>query len=335
MFPFVGSPDRSFRVLAIPFLISGFLLASAAAGVPQVPKPSGQLIDVGGRKLHITCQGVGTPAVLLESGAAEFSLDWALVMPRIARITRVCAWDRAGYAWSDSSSHFEEFPAVAEDMRELLRQTGIQPPWILAGHAMGALYARDYQHRHPEDVAGLILVDPTPEEDVEVTMFGHTVPLIDMADHDLVAWPTRPFAPSRTSPPPERSLLEHGVTTPFNKLPRPLQAARQWALERLFAELDGLNAEQAHAVMESQRTAFFDLYTDRHREPLTIPVVVLSRGKDTSPVIRAMQDELARTSSNAIHTTVKSSGSQIQIEKPRLVASAVTHMVKTLRRKGR
>jgi pimeloyl-ACP methyl ester carboxylesterase len=300
-----------------------------------VLKPSGQLIDVGGRNLHIKCQGVGSPVVILESGAAEFSLDWALVMPRIARITRVCAWDRAGYAWSDSSPHFEEFPAVAEDMCELMRRTGIQPPWILVGHAMGALYARDYQRRHPEDVAGLILVDPTPEEDVQVTMFGHIVSLIDMADHDLVAWPIRPFAPSRTSPPPERSWLEHDVTAPFNRLPRPLQAARQWALERLFAELDGLNAEQAHAVMESQRRAFFDLYTDRHRGPLTIPVVVLSRGKDTSPVIRTMQDEIARISSNTIHKTVKSSGSQIQIEKPRLVASTVTHMVKTLRREDR
>jgi pimeloyl-ACP methyl ester carboxylesterase len=326
---------RSHPVRAIPFLIAGLLLVTATAGPAPAPQPPGQLVDVQGRKLHIICRGRGSPPVILESGAGEFSLDWALAIPAIASVTRVCAWDRAGYAWSDRSPQFEEFPAVAEDMRELLRRSGIQPPWILAGHAMGALYARDYLRRYPADGAGLVLVDPTPEQDVLVQMFSHTVPLIDMADHDLLAWPIRPFALSRTSPPPKRSSLKDGVAAPFDKLPPSLRAARQWALERLFAELDELDAEQAHAVMESQRIALFDLYTDRHRGPLALPVVVLSRGKDTSPALGAMQDEIARISRNAIHKTVESSGSQIQIEQPELVASAVTGMVKSLRRKGR
>src|SRR5579863_7075276 len=203
---------------AILFLIGGLALISAAAVSP--PAPTGQLIDVEGRKLHLICRGEGSPAVILESGAGEFSLDWALAMPEIARLTRVCAWDRAGYAWSDMSPHFEELDATAEDMRALLRRVGIPPPWILAGHAMGALYARDYLRRFPDDVVGLVLVDPMPEEDLQVKMFGNTVSLIDMADHDLVAWPVRPFAPSRTSPAPERPSPERGLAPPFDRLPR-------------------------------------------------------------------------------------------------------------------
>ena len=68
-----------------------------------------------------------------------------------AKVTRVCAYDRAGYAWSDMSPGFERFSAIAADMRELLRKAGINPPWILAGHALGALKQRSTtgQFQHP------------------------------------------------------------------------------------------------------------------------------------------------------------------------------------------
>jgi pimeloyl-ACP methyl ester carboxylesterase len=309
------------------------LAAVAAWSASPAPKPLGRMIDVGGRDLHLVCAGSGSPAVILESGAGEFSIDWALAQPLIAKITRVCAYDRAGYAWSQMGPGFEQFPAVAADLRELLQRAGVRPPWILVGHAFGALYARDYQRRFPEQVAGLVLVDPTPEEDTQVVMFGKTVSLIDMADHDLKAWPVRPFAPSRTSPPPRRPAADQGVEAPFDKLPRDLQADRQWALKRFFDELDGLTDQQAWAVMEAQRVAFKDLYNARHNPglSLTIPVIVLSREREVSPEVHDMQDQFARLSRNAIHWTVAGSGTQIHIEQPDKVASAVAEMVKAIR----
>lgn len=66
--------------------------------------PPGVLIDVGGHRLHATCVGSGSPVVLLESGIAASSLSWAIVQPEIAKFTRVCAYDRAGLAWSDAPS---------------------------------------------------------------------------------------------------------------------------------------------------------------------------------------------------------------------------------------
>jgi pimeloyl-ACP methyl ester carboxylesterase len=318
-----------------PVLLTGILFTSLATGASPSPRPWGELIDLGGRKFHMKCQGTGSPAVILESGAGEFSLDWALAMDRISRFTRVCAWDRAGYAWSDISPNFEEFSLAAADMQTLLQKAGVQPPWILAGHGMGALYARDYQHRYPGEVAGLVLIDPMPEEDVQVKMFGNTVSLIDMADHDLVAWPVRPFAPSLTSPPPQRPSPARGIEPPFDKLPATLQEAREWARKRLFEQLDSLSAAQGHQTMESERTAFLDMYNARHTTTLAIPVVVLSRGKDSSPVIRQMQDQLAKISTAAIHRTAESSGTQIQIEQPDLVSSVVGDMVTALRRQNR
>jgi len=263
----------------------------------------------------------------LESGAGEFSFDWALTIPLIAETKQVCAWDRAGYAWSDMHPGFEQFPAVAADMRAVLQKAGVNPPWILVGHALGTLYARDYQRRYPQDVAGLLLIDPMPEEDVQVRMFGRTVSLIDMANHDLTAWPLRPYGPSRTSPPPRRLAPGESVPTPFDRLPGKWRAAHLWGLQRLFSELDGLSDPQALAVMESERTTFTDLYNARHAPPFDLPVIVLSRSTDTTPQIARMQEEIAHISRNSVRR-IAPSGTQIQIEKPELVAQAVAQLAK-------
>ncbi len=329
-----ASPYRSLKWKGIAFLAAGLSAIMPVRGASPPTKPPGRLISLGGRRLHLVCKGTGSPTVILESGAGEFSLDWALAQPSIAKVTRVCAYDRAGYAWSDMSPGFEQFSAAAEDMQAVLRKAGIEPPYVLAGHAFGALYARDYQRRFPQEVAGLALVDPTPEEDTQVVMFGRTVSLIDMADHDLKAWPVRPFAPSRTSPPLDKSAVGQGVQAPFDKLPPDLRTAREWALRRFFEELDSLSAEQAWAVMESQRATFTDLYNARHDpavSPLKLPVILLSRGRDTSPRIQQMQDELGRLSRDVSHRTLAGSGAQIQIEQPDVVASAVAEIVNAIR----
>lgn len=67
----------------------------------EIGPPPGTLVDIGGRKLHAICSGAGSPTVVLEAGASSFAIDWSLVQPSIAKMTRVCAYDRAGHGWSD------------------------------------------------------------------------------------------------------------------------------------------------------------------------------------------------------------------------------------------
>jgi pimeloyl-ACP methyl ester carboxylesterase len=311
------------RRLAIPCFLICFL------SFAQTPKPTGQLIKAGGRNFHLVCSGTGNPTVILLSGIAEFSTDWTPALSAIARGTRVCAWDRAGYAWSDMSPGFEQFPEAAGDLHRVMQAAGIIPPYVLAGHAMGALYARDYQRLYPSEVGGLVLVDPTPEEDFQAVMSGNTVSLIDMADHDLRAWPVRPFAPGRTSPPPPAKST--GIEPPFDSLPRAIQAARQWALRKFVRELNGLNAEQGLAIMESERAAFIELYSARHAARVKTPAIVLSRGRDSTAAIAGMQDEVAKFSTDTVHRVVPDSGTQIQIEQPEAVASAVMEVVQSVR----
>src|SRR5512147_114574 len=77
--------------------------AIARASLKTKYPPPGQIVDVGGYRMHINCMGEGSPTVILDAGNGESSLDWALVQPEVAKQTRVCAYDRAGYGWSDPS----------------------------------------------------------------------------------------------------------------------------------------------------------------------------------------------------------------------------------------
>src|SRR5437660_2315254 len=100
------------------------------------PVPPGKLADVGGRKLHLYCTGKGSPTVILESGAGSFSIDWALVQPEIAKMTRVCSYDRSGYAWSDPGPEWDTVEQVTRDLDVVLKNGGEHPPYVLVGQSI-------------------------------------------------------------------------------------------------------------------------------------------------------------------------------------------------------
>jgi pimeloyl-ACP methyl ester carboxylesterase len=129
--------------------------------------PPGLLIDAGGHRLHAVCRGSGSPLVLLESGIAASSLSWALVQPQVATFTRVCAYDRAGLAWSDAASSPRTFTRIVDELDAVLAHvsSGERGPerYVLVGHSFGSFVVRTYAARHPADVAGIVLIDPPTE----------------------------------------------------------------------------------------------------------------------------------------------------------------------------
>jgi pimeloyl-ACP methyl ester carboxylesterase len=129
----------------------------------------GQLVDVGGYKLHIYCIGEGSPTVILDAAADMMSSDWAWIQPEIAKHTRVCSYDRAGMGWSDSSPHPRDAKQVIFELHTLLTNAGISGPYVMVGHSAGGLYARMYAAEYPEDVVGMVLVDPGhPDMDTHI-----------------------------------------------------------------------------------------------------------------------------------------------------------------------
>src|SRR6476620_10663245 len=89
------------QVFAIVLAVGLATTPGVAQSTETAPQAPGRLIDIGGRRLHLNCVGDGSPTVVVENGGGAFSVDWALVQPEVARTTRICTYDRAGYAWSN------------------------------------------------------------------------------------------------------------------------------------------------------------------------------------------------------------------------------------------
>jgi pimeloyl-ACP methyl ester carboxylesterase len=123
-----------------------------------VPRPGG-LVDAGGHQLHIYCTGQGSPVVVLEAGTGSMSAAWGWVQPEIARVTRVCSYDRAGLGWSEAGDGRYVPSRVPEELRVLLDRSNETGPIVLVGHELGALYARMYAARFARDTAALVLID--------------------------------------------------------------------------------------------------------------------------------------------------------------------------------
>lgn len=128
-----------------------------------------KLVDVdGGRRLHLNCSGTsfeGIPTVVLESGAGNDSSVWNRVQPEVAKFTRVCSYDRAGLGSSDPVPAPRTVVAVTEDLHTLLLNSKVNGPYILVGHSLGGILVRLYASYHPAEVAGMVLVDSSHEDE--------------------------------------------------------------------------------------------------------------------------------------------------------------------------
>ena len=147
-------------ILALASVGGGYQTLREAADAKAYPMP-GQLIDVDGHRLHLSCTGSGTPTVVLEPGAGEMSSNLGWIAPAVARDTRVCVYDRAGRGWSEPADTAQDGAQVATDLHTLLQRGHVPGPYVLAGHSFGGLYVLTFAARYPDEVAGMVLVDST------------------------------------------------------------------------------------------------------------------------------------------------------------------------------
>ncbi len=168
--------------LALSFTISPVCAQTAAPPVPATPAPAtpaapvaaapfvkppspGELVDIGGRRLHISCKGdANGPTVLFEAGLSQYTATstYGKAQDLIAPFARTCVYDRAGLGWSDAAANPQTQGDMVEDLHKLVAAKQLTGPLVLVGHSMGGLLARRYVKQYPGDVAGMVLVDATP-----------------------------------------------------------------------------------------------------------------------------------------------------------------------------
>lgn len=133
-------------------------------------EPSGRLVDIGGRKLRLVCQGPKSdqPVVWMEAGAWGLAADFAAIQQRLAeRGLRSCAYDRAGMGFSDPGPAPRDSTAIVADLEKLIAAAGEPGPYIFMAHSMAGQHVRLYAGAHPEQVAGLVLLEATTPEMID------------------------------------------------------------------------------------------------------------------------------------------------------------------------
>ena len=133
--------------------------ASGAFAVPH------QLVDVGGRKMNIFCAGQGATTVIFDAPSGDAGWNWHRVQPEVAKHTRACVFDRAGFGFSDPAKGGNTSESVVEDLHKLLAGAGVKPPYILVGNSLGGANVQVYTYRYPREVKGLVLVEPQHEDE--------------------------------------------------------------------------------------------------------------------------------------------------------------------------
>jgi pimeloyl-ACP methyl ester carboxylesterase len=289
--------------------------------------PSGLLVNVGDHRLHINCTGQGSPTVVMESGMSGWSTDWILVQPEIAKTTRVCSYDRAGYGWSESGIQPRDSQQISKELQVLLLRAGVKRKYILVGHSLGGLFVQLYAKLHPHQVAGLVLVDSVhPAQSLrmkEEVRRKYEGDLMNLTKFSSLA---APFGLLRLTNQPE-TIIVNKLPVEYQDMTRAMgfqtKAYRALADEMASFEASQLEVQQAGELPK-------------------VPITVLSSSlvQDFPPGfsedrIKNLWDELqndfTHQAPNAIHLQAKNSGHYIHLDQPDLVIEAVVNMVKKIR----
>jgi pimeloyl-ACP methyl ester carboxylesterase len=266
--------------------------------------PPGQLVDIGGYRLHLWCTGNGAPAVILDTGLGGSSVGWGFVQPDVARFTRVCSYDRAGMGYSDPGPSPRTARRIASELAKLLDRSGIDGPVVLVGASIAGFNVRVFASDHPERAAGLVLVDASHEAD------AHEVPRM-----------------ARFIPPLSTIGLLRLFGVSFGGRAESLApSVRQFARATAFRAA-GYQAA-ADEIIHIQESVS-EVRSSRRK--LTIPVVVVTGARGADENWRRLQQDLTSLSERGCLMIARQSGHVVPVDQPEIIVDAIRTVVETTR----
>ena len=310
---------------------------------PSMPTPTGKLVDLGGHRLHINCSGKGHPTVIVENGLGDFSFNWTLVQRRVSKFTRICTYDRAGYAWSDPGPKPRTFAQLNLELRDALAKLGEKGPYVLVGHSYGGPVVRNFAMTYPKDVAGMVQVDAAFEGMRVGIGGGKTLRLGDDAQGRPIPDAREEMkASDKHSLPSDAAPQGPQQLDPLYKvLPDAEQKLQLWAQSQPEIQ----DAEVSQMDWSGEYFAKW-MKTSQAGTLGAIPLVVLTRaeggyGNDQDVPAAQLEKErkdgqamLVKLSTNSKQVIVKS-GHNMDVEAPEVVTSAIRIVVEAVRSGGK
>ncbi len=300
--------------------------------------PPGRLMKAGAQRLHVYETGEGDPTVGLEAGIAATICNWQRIQPEIAKFTRVLSYDRAGLGWSDRARTPRTVSQIVEELHEMLLAADVPPPYVLVGHSFGGIVARLYTMRYPDEIAGIVLVDPVLLDEWHPLSTERKRMLIGgallsrwgalLARFGVVRFTLARLARGRSRLPRaigRATSSRKGVAVmerlagEVRKMPRELWPAiiSHWSHPKSFASMGRHLANMPESV-----ASVFDA------PPLDVPVTMLTGVRSLT---KWPPDGPARISTDTTHIVAENSGHWIQLDEPELVVEAVREMVNRVR----
>jgi len=301
-------------LLIIGLSLTGYIYESVAEAADAKAYPSpGQMVDVGGHRLHINCTGTGSPTVVIEAGLGDWSTTWAAyVQPEVAKTTRVCTYDRAGMGWSETGPLPRDAAQNAKELHTLLQNANIPGPYIMVGHSLGGLIVRVFVHDYSSEVVGVVLI-----ESMNPKQLSQSPTMLSQSESQ-----SQPFSF-------QAMLARFGVARLLVKLPGiapslppgneayyPLYIRPQY-FQATDNESQGMPAAGAQAATVK---SFGDL-----------PLIVLTGRLNAIPGWPAWQTELLQLSSNSQHLFAENSAHNVQADEPDAAVAAIVKVVEQVR----
>lgn len=222
--------------------------------------------EFGNVSLNIDCSGQGSPTVILDSGLGVPAVGWEFVQPDVAKFTRVCSYDRAGYGWSSAGPMPRTSAEIVKELHALLAAVGEKPPYILVGHSFGGYNVRVFSGAYPTAVAGMVLVDASHEDQVK------------MEPQALVNYSNKQDASSKWQTLLQPALIHLGIARLMTNTSQPSYLPRNFLEELRYLQLQTKFLD----ATASELAVFPSTSADEVRASGNLgdkPLVVLTAGK--------------------------------------------------------